>query len=437
MSSRLPDLESRESPPGRAVLRKVAWRLIPILGLAYFFAFLDRVNVSFAALTMNEDIGLSAAAYGFGAGIFFIGYVIFEVPSNVILARVGARIWIARIMISWGFLSAAMALVEGPTSFYVLRFLLGVAEAGFFPGIIYFLSCWFPSAYRARILGAFLFAIPLSSVLGAPLSTRLLGLEGFGLAGWQWMFILEGLPAALLGLVVLRWLRDRPADAEWLEPREREWLTAELAREGKAAAHQPSIGRVLANPKVWLFGFAYFGLVIVLYAFNFWLPQIVKGLGNLSNVEVGMILMIPSALSGIAMVAWGRHSDRSGERRWHVAAPALFAAVALAASAMLQGSPLLAFLALVVGGIGTFSALPTFWTLPAAALTGPAAAAGIALVNSIGNLGGFVGPALIGHFKQTTGSYAAAIWALAAASAISALIVLAATRPRIATRVTL
>jgi MFS transporter, ACS family, tartrate transporter len=288
-----------------AVLRKVAWRLVPFLGLGYFFAFLDRVNVGFAALTMNADIGLSAAAYGFGAGIFFIGYVLFEVPSNVILARVGARIWIARIMISWGLLSAAMALVEGPTSFYVLRFLLGVAEAGFFPGIIYFLSCWFPSAYRARILGAFMVAIPLSGVLGAPLSTQLLGLAGFGLAGWQWMFILEGLPAALLGLAVLKYLRDRPADAEWLEPHERELLDAELAREGPAAAHGPGVGRVLANPVVWLFGLAYFGIIVGFYGYNFWLPQMVKSLGALSNVEVGLLLMIPSALAGIVMVAWG------------------------------------------------------------------------------------------------------------------------------------
>lgn len=411
-----------------AVLRKVAWRLIPFLGLAYFFAFLDRVNVGFAALTMNEDIGLSAAAYGFGAGIFFIGYVLFEVPSNVILARVGARIWIARIMISWGLLSASMALVEGPTSFFVMRFLLGVAEAGFFPGIIYFLTCWFPSAYRARILGAFLVAIPLSGVLGAPLSTRLIGLEGFGLAGWQWMFILEGLPAALLGLAVLRWLRDRPADAEWLEPREREWLTTELAREGRVAAHESGIRRVLANPSVWLFGFAYFGIIVSLYGFNFWLPQMVKGLGNLSNVEVGLVLMIPSALAGIAMVAWGLHSDRSGERRWHVALPAFLAAGALAASAVLQGSPFAAFLALIVAGVGTFCSLPAFWTIPAAMLAGPAAAAGIALVNSIGNVGGFVGPSLIGYLRDLTGSFAPAIWALAVAMAASGLIVLAATR---------
>lgn len=411
-----------------AVLRKVAWRLVPFLGLGYFFAFLDRVNVGFAALTMNADIGLSAAAYGFGAGIFFIGYVLFEVPSNVILARVGARIWIARIMISWGLLSAAMALVEGPTSFYLLRFLLGVAEAGFFPGIIYFLSCWFPSAYRARILGAFMVAIPLSGVLGAPLSTQLLGLAGFGLAGWQWMFILEGLPAALLGLAALRYLRDRPADAEWLEPHEREWLDAELAREGPAAAHVPGVGRVLANPVVWLFGLAYFGIIVGFYGYNFWLPQMVKSLGALSNVEVGLLLMIPSALAGIVMVAWGLHSDRSGERRRHAALPALLAAVALAASATLQGLPVAAIVALIVAGIGAFSALPVFWTLPAARLTGPAAAAGIALVNSIGNVGGFVGPSLIGQVKEATGSFAPALWLLAAAMAVAAVIVLAATR---------
>jgi ACS family tartrate transporter-like MFS transporter len=411
-----------------AVLRKLAWRLVPLLGLGYFFAFLDRVNVGFAALTMNADIGLSAAAYGFGAGIFFIGYVLFEVPSNVFLARVGARIWIARIMISWGLLSAAMALVEGPTGFYVLRFLLGVAEAGFFPGIIYFLSCWFPSAYRARILGAFMVAIPLSGVLGAPLSTQLLGFAGFGLAGWQWMFILEGLPAALLGLAALRYLRDRPADAEWLEPHERAWLAAELAREGPAAAHAQGVGRALANPVIWLYGLAYFGIIVGFYGYNFWLPQMVKSLGAVSNVQVGLLLMIPSALAGLVMVAWGLHSDRSGERRWHAALPALLAAVALAASAILQGMPAAAIVALIVAGIGAFSALPVFWTLPAARLSGPAAAAGIALVNSIGNVGGFVGPSLIGQVKEATGSFAPALWLLAAAMAAAAVIVLAATR---------
>jgi ACS family tartrate transporter-like MFS transporter len=415
---------------GDAVLRKVAWRLIPFLGVLYFFAFLDRVNVGFAALTMNEDVGLSAAAFGLGAGIFFIGYVIFEVPSNVMLARVGARVWIARIMISWGMLSAAMALVQGPVSFYVLRFLLGVAEAGFFPGIIYFLSCWFPSAHRARILGAFLIAIPLSGVLGGPLSTQLLGLDGFGLVGWQWMFILEGIPAALLGFAVLAWLRDKPADAAWLAPRERDWLTAELAREGPAIAQTVGVARVLASPMVWAFGLVYFGLIVGLYAFSFWLPQMAKGLGSLSNAQVGLVVMVSCALAGIAMMAWGLDSDRRGERRWHVALPAFVAAVAFAGSALLQDSPPAAFAAFVLGGIGVFCALPAFWTLPAAALAGTAAAAGIALVNSIGNLGGFVGPTMLGYAKDRTGSFALALWGLAAATTAAGLILLAVTAKR-------
>ena len=263
---------------GAAVLGKVGRRLIPFLALLYFVAFLDRVNIGFAALTMNEDIGLSAAAYGLGAGIFFIGYVIFEVPSNLILARVGARAWIARIMISWGILSAGMAFVSSPMQFYVMRFLLGVAEAGFFPGVIYYLGCWFPMQYRARILGAFFVALPFSGVIGAPLSTWLLGVDGFGLTGWQWMFILEGLPAVVLGFVVLSYLTNRPADAAWLTPAERAWLEGELARERgrvEKTSHLTLL-QSLTDIRVIAFGAVYFGLIIGLYAVNFWLPQMVK-----------------------------------------------------------------------------------------------------------------------------------------------------------------
>lgn len=417
---------------GDAVLRKAAWRLVPFVGLLYFFAFLDRVNVGFAALTLNADIGLSAAAYGLGAGIFFIGYVVFEVPSNVILARVGARIWIARIMISWGLLSASMAFVTGPVSFCVLRFLLGVAEAGFFPGIIYYLSVWFPAAHRARILGAFLVALPLSAVLGAPLSTALLDIEGVGLAGWQWMFILEGLPAAALGLVVLGYLIDRPADARWLAPAERVWLEAELARDsaGRGQSHGAGLRRVLADPRLWLFGLAYFGIVIGVYAYSFWLPQMVKAMGTLGNFQVGLLLMIPSALAAVSMVAWGLHSDRTGERRWHVALPALVAAVALLAGGQLEAAPVAAFTALTIGAIGIHCALPSFWTMPTAILAGPAAAAGIALVNSIGNIGGFAGPAMMGWVRETTGGYAAGLWILAAALAVSCVLVLKVSRMR-------
>ena len=375
----------------------MGWRLVPFLGLLYFVAFIDRVNVGFAALTMNQDVGLSAAAFGLGAGIFFIGYVLFEVPSNLILARVGARVWIARIMISWGLLSAGMAFVSTPMQFYVMRFLLGVAEAGFFPGVIYYLACWFPSRYRARIVGAFLIALPLSGVIGAPVSTLLLGLEGLGLTGWQWMFIIEGIPAVALGFAVLAWLTNRPTEAEWLEPAEREWLEHELAQERRRQeeAHGLTLRQTLTNVRVWSLGFAYFGLMMALYAFSFWLPQMVKAVGTLSNFQIGLVVMIPSGLSGVAMVAWGLHSDRSGERRWHVALPALAGAVAIAFAGAIGGSVVASLVAICVGFVAVCCTLPAFWTLPAALLTGSAAAGGIALINSVGNVGGFVGAALI------------------------------------------
>ena len=420
--------EANES--GAAVLKKVGRRLIPFLALLYFVAFLDRVNIGFAALTMNEDIGLSAAAYGLGAGIFFIGYVIFEVPSNLILARVGARAWIARIMISWGILSAGMAFVSSPMQFYVMRFLLGVAEAGFFPGVIYYLGCWFPMHYRARILGAFFVALPISGVIGAPLSTWLLGLDGFGLVGWQWMFILEGLPAVVLGFVVLSYMTDQPADAAWLQPGERAWLEAELARErGRVEkTNHLTLLQSLTDIRVIAFGLVYFGLIIGLYAVNFWLPQMVKALGSLTNLQVGLVIMILCASSGAAMVLWGLHSDRTGERRWHVVLPALVAAATLACAAALTDSATASLVAIGLGFVAICAALPTFWTLPAAILTGTAAAGGIALINSIGNIGGFVGPVLLGQVKESTGNYALALWILAAILVAVSLIVLGVVR---------
>ena len=379
---------------------------------------------------MNEDIGLSAAAYGLGAGIFFIGYVIFEVPSNLILARVGARAWIARIMISWGILSAGMAFVSSPMQFYVMRFLLGVAEAGFFPGVIYYLGCWFPMHYRARILGAFFVALPVSGVIGAPLSTWLLGLDGFGLVGWQWMFILEGLPAVVLGFVVLSYMTNRPADAAWLAPGEREWLEGELARERGHVekTNHLTLLQSLTDIRVIAFGLVYFGLIIGLYAVNFWLPQMVKALGTLTNLQVGLVIMILCASSGAAMVLWGLHSDRTGERRWHVVLPALVAAATLACAAALTDSATASLVAIGLGFVAICAALPTFWTLPAAILTGTAAAGGIALINSIGNIGGFVGPVLLGQVKESTGNYALALWILAAILVAVSLIVLGVVR---------
>jgi MFS transporter, ACS family, tartrate transporter len=415
-----------QSELGARALRKVAWRLIPFMGLLYFIAFVDRVNIGFAALTMNADLGLTPGMFGFASGIFFIGYVLFEVPSNIVMERVGARLWIARIMITWGLLSAGTAFVSTPTSLYVLRFLLGVAEAGFFPGMILYLTYWFPASWRARIVGAFMVALPISSVIGSPVSTAMLSLQGYGLHGWQWMFLLEGIPAVLCGFAVLLFLRDGPAKAAWLTTEERDWLQSELARE--QAAHGTASHSSLAalrEPRVWFLGLVYFGMLVGLYGFGFWLPQIVKGLGNLSNFEVGLTSALPYAAAALTMYLWGRHSDHSGERTWHIAIPAFVGAVGLAASAQWGNSPALSLAALSLSAMGVYAALPVFWTLPTSMLTGAAAAAGIALVNSIGNLGGFLGPTLVGYVKDATGSYAASLWMLAAMVACSGIAVLA------------
>lgn len=404
--------------------RKVAWRLIPLLGLLYFFSFLDRVNVGFAALTMNADIGLSAAAYGLGSGIFFVGYVLFEVPSNVLLERFGARRWIARIMISWGLLSAAMMFTQGPVSFAVLRFLLGIAEAGFFPGIIYYLTCWFPARQRARIIALFLVALPLSSVIGAPLSTWLLGFEGMGLRGWQWMFLLEGIPTVLLGFVVLKLLTDRPQDATWLTVAEKDAIIRSLETPDTAqATHSQALRQVLLRPRVWLSGGIYFSVLVGLYGFSFWMPQIIASFGERSLIGIGLLTMIPYGLACIAMVLWGRHSDRLGERKWHVALPPLVAALALLGSAM-SASPLVGFIALVVAAMGIYAALPAFWALVTRGLTGVAAAGAIALINSIGNIGGFVGPAAIGAVKEATGGYLGSLMFVALCLALGTVLTL-------------
>jgi MFS transporter, ACS family, tartrate transporter len=407
-------------------LRKVAWRLIPFMSLLYFVAFLDRVNIGFAALTMNADLGLTKAMFGFASGIFFIGYVLFEVPSNIIMERVGARLWIARIMITWGLLSAGTAFVSSPNQLYVLRFLLGVAEAGFFPGMILYLTYWFPAAWRARILSAFMIALPVSNVIGSPVSTAILSVQSQGLHGWQWMFLLEGTPAVLCGLAVLVFLRDGPAKAPWLTTEEKEWLQSELARERAVhGAGSHSSLAALREPRVWGFGLIYFGLLVGMYGFGFWLPQIVKGLGNLSNFEVGLAAALPYSAAALTMYVWGRHSDRTGERTWHIALPAFVGALGLMLSAYWGSTPVLALAALCLSAIGCYAALPVFWTLPTSMLAGTAAAAGIALVNSIGNTGGFLGPTLVGYVTDATGSYGAALSTLAAFVAAAGVLVLA------------
>jgi MFS transporter, ACS family, tartrate transporter len=411
----------------RMIAKKVAWRLVPLLMGCYFVAFLDRVNVGFAALTMNKDLGFDSAIFGFGAGIFFIGYFIFEVPSNLFLESIGARIWIARIMFTWGLLSAAMAFVWNDASFYVCRFLLGTAEAGFFPGVVLYLTYWFPAEHRAKMVGIFMVAVPVSGVIGSPLSGWLLGFEGaLGLHGWQWLFVLEALPSIILSVVVWFYLTDRPSEANWLTASERKWLETTLERERshREAARKYRLGEALMNGRVLLLGVLYLGLVTSLYGVTFWLPQIVKGFGGLSNLEVGFITAVPTLAAAIAMVVWTRHSDKARERPWHVALPAFAGCLGLTVSAYVS-NPTLSIIALSVAFVGIYAAIPTSWTLPTAFLTGTAAAGGIALINSIGNLGGFAGPYFMGWIKAATGGYALGLLILGVGLAISGLIALA------------
>jgi len=407
-------------------IRKVSARLVPFLMICYFVAYLDRVNVGFAALTMNKDLGISATAFGFGAGIFFFSYFIFEVPSNLALERFGARKWIARIMLSWGILSGLMAAISGETGFYIIRVLLGAAEAGFFPGIIFYLTLWFPAVYRGRIIGWFMAAIPLSTVFGAPISGLILSLHNFGgLAGWKWLFILEATPAVILAFVVWFYLTDRPAEARWLAPDERDWLMRRLAAEQdqRQAAEHISVGQALINPRVLALAVVYFGAVATNYGTAFWLPQIVKDFG-LTNIMTGLVTAIPYVVGTLGMIWWGRRSDAHMERKGHAAIALALAALGIAVSPLLN-DPTLKMISLCVGAFGVFAVLPVFWTLPTAFLSGAAAAAGIAVINSVGNLAGFFGPFVMGWLKDETGSFAAGLWAIAACAVIGMLVVLA------------
>jgi ACS family tartrate transporter-like MFS transporter len=407
------------------VLRKVTLRIVPFVMLLYFIAFIDRVNIGFAALTMNKDLGFSPTVFGFGAGIFFLGYFLFEVPSNLVLDKVGARIWIARVMITWGLISGAMGFVQGPNSFYALRFLLGAAEAGFFPGIILYLSYWFPARQRAAVTAIFMAAAPLSTVLGSPVSGALLEMHGvLGLSGWQWMFIVEAVPAIILGIVVLFYMTDRPEKAKWLRDDERNWLVntmnAEAAKKAGTASH--SVWRGLADPRVIALSLVYFGTSAGLYTLGIWAPQIIKEFG-LSSLQVGFLNALPGIVAIVAMVLWARHSDRSGERTWHVVVACLLASLGLVLAGF-AGSVLAVLLALTLVNIGISSAKPPLWSMPTMFLSGSAAAAGIATINSIGNLGGFVGPAMIGWIKDLTGSFQGGLFFVAGLLVLSAILTL-------------
>ncbi|WP_028921135.1 MFS transporter [Pseudonocardia acaciae] len=415
-----------------SAVAKATRRLVWVLVLLYVVNYLDRVNVGFAALTMNADIGLSTAAYGLGAGLFFIGYFLFEVPSNLILHRVGAQVWMARIMISWGVLASASAFIQGPVSFYLVRFLLGIAEAGFFPGIVLYLTYWFPRARRANIMSLFMLGVPLASVFGAPISTLLIahgtGFLGFG-AGWRTMYFVEGLPAIALGLAAVFLLPSRPAKARWLRPEEAEALTEALDAEDAAQVpHQPGVLRSLLHPRVAALAAVYFGVVFGLYGLGFFLPQIISGLQSqfgvkFSLVEIGLVTAIPYAVGAVVMVLNARHSDRTGERVWHAAVPS-FAGAAGVAVALYLNSATLAVAALTVCTAGVLAAIPVVWQFPTAFLGGYGAAAGIALINSFGNLAGFVGPFLTGALNTATGSFRPGMWVIAGFMAAAGVLVL-------------
>ena len=414
------------SDVARRTMARVRRRLIPFLATMYFVAYLDRVNVGFAALQMNAALGLSSQVFGTGAGIFFLGYFLFEVPSNFALARVGARIWIARIAILWGIVSVSMLLISGPRSFYAMRFLLGAAEAGFFPGIVLYFTFWFPAPERAKALAQFSTASMAAGIFGAPLSGALLSLRGVaGLDGWQWLFLIEGVPAIVLGGVALWYLTDGPAHAHWLADDERRWLIEAIRRDRELTAGRPAHTLLagLTNLTVWRLALSLFLIVTSGYGFSFFLPQIVKALSGASDLTVGALTAVPFSIAAIGMVTVAAHSDRTDERRGHAAACAALAALALGAASF-AGSPAAQFAALAIAAVGLYSFTPPFWSLPTAFLRGDAAAAGIALINATGNLGGFLGPYVMGWMKDATGDYLIGLRLLATAAALSGVFVL-------------
>jgi len=410
---------------GTSATGRVRRRLIPFLALLYFVAYLDRVNVGFAALQMNRALGLSPLDFGRGAGVFFLGYFLFEVPSNLALARIGARIWIARIAIVWGLVSMAMVFAAGPVSFAVLRFFLGAAEAGFFPGVVLYFTYWFPARERARAVGQFYTASMAAGIVGSPLSGLLLQLRGAaGLDGWQWLFLAEGLPAVILGIVALAYLDDGPRGAEWLPAAEKEWLIGALEAEGQRRPHDAATLRAgLWTRQVWILSAAMFLIVTSGYGFSFFLPQIVKGLSGASDLKVAMWTAVPFLVAAIGIVVVAANSDRTGERRGHVAACGAVAAAGLAVSTMVA-SPVAAFAALAVSAIGLYAFIPPFWSLPTAFLRGDGAAAGIGLINSLGNLGGFAGPYVMGWMQGASGDFRIGLRVLATTALLSAVVVL-------------
>lgn len=434
MTSVTPSGPTAAADPGPRVLRRVAWRVMPLLALLYFVNYLDRVNIGFAGPNgMNRELGLTATVFGLASGIFFLGYLLLEVPSNLALHRFGARRWLARILVSWGIIATAMAFVPDATVLVVLRFLLGVAEAGFFPGIILYLTYWFPAEQRARAVALFMAAVPVSTAVGSLVSSLVIasGDGVFGLTGWRVMFLVEGIPAIILAAVTFWCLTDRPSEARWLPDDERAWLVARLeaeARETEGAGHWP-LRRALTSPRILALAFVYFGITYGLYALGFFLPTIVAGFEQqfgtkLSVVERGLVTAIPYVVAAVAMVLWGRRADTARGVRgtsWYVAAPSLVGGLAIPIALYLR-SPWLAMIAVTVCAVGVCAALAPFWALPSRFLTGAAAAGGIALVNSLGNVSGFVAPYVTGWLADLTGTQRAGLWVVGVAMVAAAVV---------------
>lgn len=428
----MPVLDGGETATQARTVRKVAVRLIPFLMLLYFVNYLDRTNLGIAKEDISAHLQLSATMFGLASGIFFIGYVLVEVPSNLALVRFGARRWLARIAVSWGIVAMAIAFAPNAATLLVLRFLLGVAEAGLFPGVIYYLSRWFPRDYRARIVALFMVAVPVSSAIGTPIGAWLIhaGEGVFGLAGWQFMMICVGAPAVVLGVICWFYLTDSPSHARWLQPDERRWLVEVLDAEQRhiAGTFDFPLRRALTSGRIWALAQIYFGVVYGLYALAFFLPSIISGFKEMfgvgfSIVEVGLITSIPYTFAAIAMYLWSRHADRAGEHVWHVAVPCLVGGLAIPVALYLD-SPVLVMIPVVITAMAVFSAIPSFWALPSRFLTGTAAAAAIALINSVGNLGGFVGPFVTGALRESTGTDRAGMWAVGAMMMVSAVLVI-------------
>jgi len=412
----------------KAVYAKVTRRIIPFLFLCYVFAYVDRVNVGFAKLQMQQDLRISDAVYGAGAGIFFLGYFFFEIPCNIALQKIGAKFWLGPIMVVWGLVSGCQMFVKSAGSLYIIRFLLGVVESGFFPGVILYLTFWYPQKYRAKMVAAFMTAIPLSGVIGGPISGWILDsmLHTAGLRGWQWLFLFEAIPSILAGLATIYVLDDRPRTARWLKHDEKDLLERRLEEEEKAKSMASpghhSLTDAFRSPKVWLLCLVYFGMVMVNYGVSFWLPQIVKDTLTKDPFRIGLLTAIPWAVAAVAMVAVGQHSDQTGERRWHIGLTSIICSVAFALSAIPGISGALSLLAITLATASIASSYSTFWALPTTILSGTAASAGIAWINSVGNLAGYLSPYLVGKIRDTTHSMTLALLMLSFCGLLSALI---------------